>query len=112
MNKPDAPRLLVATETALERWQREFKEGVVDEREMTNVSGIPIRPLYTGADRVASGGDERLGLPGQPDYTRGIYATMPAAAPGRSASSSAWARRPTTTSACSGCWNAARPRCR
>jgi hypothetical protein len=76
MNKPVAPRLLVATETAHERWQREFKEGVADEREIANVSGIPIRPLYTAADRAASGGDEQLGHPGQPDYTRGIYATM------------------------------------
>ena len=76
MNKPDASQLRVATETALERWQREFKEGVVDDRAISNVSGIPIRPLYTAADRVAWGGDERLGLPGQPDYTRGIYASM------------------------------------
>jgi methylmalonyl-CoA mutase N-terminal domain/subunit len=76
MNKPVAPHLLADTETAHERWQREFRESVADDREIANVSGIPIRPLYTAADRAGSGGDERLGHPGQPDYTRGIYATM------------------------------------
>ena len=76
MNKPVASRLLADTESAHDRWQREFSEGVADEREIANVSGIPIQPLYTAADRAASGGDESLGYPGQADYTRGIYATM------------------------------------
>ena len=76
MNKPVDPRLLVDTETAHARWQREFNEGVADDREVANVSGIPIRPLYSAADRAGAGGDAQLGYPGQPDYTRGIYATM------------------------------------
>jgi len=76
MNKPEAPHLLVDTETPHERWRREFEAGVAGDREIANVSGIPVRPLYTGADRAASGSDEKLGYPGQPDYTRGIYATM------------------------------------
>ncbi|MEO6743090.1 MAG: hypothetical protein ABIS28_06480, partial [Caldimonas sp.] len=71
MNKPVEPHLLADTESAQERWQREFRADVGDEREVANVSGIPIRPLYTAADR-ASGADEALGYPGQPDYTRGI----------------------------------------
>ncbi len=39
-------------------------------------SGIEIRPLYTATD--LEGWDEaaRLGAPGQPPYTRGIYPTM------------------------------------
>jgi methylmalonyl-CoA mutase N-terminal domain/subunit len=76
MNKPIDPHLLAGTESAHERWQREFSAGVADEREIANVSGIAIRPLYTAADRAAAGGNEQLGYPGQPDYTRGIYATM------------------------------------
>ena len=55
MNKPVAPHLLAGTETAHERWQREFKEGVADDREIANVSGIPVQPLYTAADRAALG---------------------------------------------------------
>jgi len=76
MNQPIDPHLLASTETARERWQREFDEGVGEAGVIANVSGIPIQPLYTAADRAASGSDELLGYPGQPDYTRGIYATM------------------------------------
>ena len=75
MNKPVEPRLLADSEPARARWQREYREGVAAERAIANVSGIPIAPLYTAADR-RPGGDEALGYPGQPDYTRGIYATM------------------------------------
>jgi methylmalonyl-CoA mutase, N-terminal domain len=76
MNQPRAPHLLAETESAHERWQREFREGGGDDRELANLSGIPVRPLYTAADRDGSGNDASLGYPGQPDYTRGIYATM------------------------------------
>ena len=75
MNKPIEPHLLAGTETAQQRWQREFAEGVADSSEIANVSGIAIHPLYTAADR-APDADAKLGYPGQPDYTRGIYATM------------------------------------
>jgi methylmalonyl-CoA mutase N-terminal domain/subunit len=75
MNKPVDNRLLAEDESAHARWQREFRAGVAEAREIANVSGIPIAPLYTAADRPA-GGDDALGYPGQPDYTRGIYATM------------------------------------
>jgi methylmalonyl-CoA mutase, N-terminal domain len=74
MNKPIESDLLSDRASAHARWLREYREGVGDEREVANVSGIPIAPLYTAADRVA--GDDALGYPGQPDYTRGIYATM------------------------------------
>ena len=45
MNKPIEPHLLDGTETAQQRWQREFGEGVADDRQVANVSGIPIEPL-------------------------------------------------------------------
>ena len=76
MNKPLDPQLLAGTETPHARWQREFDAGAGGEREVANVSGIAIRPLYTAADRDDAAADAQLGYPGQPDYTRGIYATM------------------------------------
>ncbi|MBV9891741.1 MAG: acyl-CoA mutase large subunit family protein [Rhizobacter sp.] len=74
MNAP-ADRPVTDAASAHERWQREYRAGAGDEREIANVSGIPIAPLYTAADRP-SGRDAALGYPGQPDYTRGIYASM------------------------------------
>jgi methylmalonyl-CoA mutase, N-terminal domain len=38
-------------------------------------SGIEVRPVYT-ADDVAEGLEERLGVPGSPPYTRGVYEEM------------------------------------
>ncbi|HYH52429.1 MAG TPA: methylmalonyl-CoA mutase family protein [Acidimicrobiia bacterium] len=38
-------------------------------------SGIEIRPVYTAAD-PAQGLEERLGRPGSPPYTRGVYEEM------------------------------------
>ncbi|HEY2189451.1 MAG TPA: acyl-CoA mutase large subunit family protein [Caldimonas sp.] len=75
MNKPSEGHLLADDASAQARWQREYRDGVGAGREVANVSGIAIAPLYTAADR-APGGDEALGYPGQPDFTRGIYATM------------------------------------
>jgi methylmalonyl-CoA mutase N-terminal domain/subunit len=75
MNRPPGSHLLAGAESAAARWQREYRAGVGTDRDVVvNVSGIPIRPLYTAADR--DGSDDALGYPGQPDYTRGIYATM------------------------------------
>ena len=39
-------------------------------------SGIPIRALYTAEDLADWDPAERLGLPGQPPYTRGVYGSM------------------------------------
>ncbi|MEK9838655.1 MAG: methylmalonyl-CoA mutase family protein, partial [Ilumatobacter sp.] len=36
-------------------------------------SGIEIRPLYTEADLADWDASERLGLPGEPPFTRGVY---------------------------------------
>src|SRR5437588_4584195 len=46
-----------------------------DETRFTD-SGIEIRPLYTAADLEGWDADQRLGRPGEPPYTRGIYADM------------------------------------
>lgn len=75
MNKPiDDRRLRSADPEA--RWQCEYAEQIGTDREVVNRSGIAIKPLYTPGDWDASRHDEDLGFPGQPPYTRGIYATM------------------------------------
>ena len=81
MNKPfDAPLLAAGTSPtegdAKVRWQREFDASAGSEGEVTNVSGIAIQPLYGPEDWAAYGAADPLGHPGQPDYTRGIYASM------------------------------------
>jgi methylmalonyl-CoA mutase, N-terminal domain len=75
MNKPVDGKLL-AQPGALDAWQREYAATIGADKDVANRSGVPIKPLYTERDWNAQerGGD--LGLPGQPPYTRGIYATM------------------------------------
>ena len=78
MNKPVAPHRLGGEDAsaAHERWQAEYRETIGQDRAVENISGIPIQPLYTPKDWGAYGRDNPLGFPGQPDHTRGIYATM------------------------------------
>ena len=47
--------------------------GIVERR---TDSGIEIEPVYTQAHLEGFEPDARLGLPGSPPYTRGVYATM------------------------------------
>jgi methylmalonyl-CoA mutase N-terminal domain/subunit len=75
MNKPLDPATL-APESGFEQWQRQYAEQIGDDRACENRSGIAIKPLYTQDDRDASRRNTELGFPGQPPYTRGIYATM------------------------------------
>ncbi|MDP2640849.1 MAG: methylmalonyl-CoA mutase family protein, partial [Betaproteobacteria bacterium] len=73
MNKPlDAGRLS-ERDTGLERWQREYAAGAGSDKPARNRSGIEVKPLSTPQDWQ---GDyaAALGYPGQPPYTRGIYA--------------------------------------
>jgi methylmalonyl-CoA mutase, N-terminal domain len=76
MNKPiDGALLTPADPYAL--WQQEYAAQIGTERAVANRSGIPVKPLYTERDRPAdASASAELGLPGQPPYTRGIYATM------------------------------------
>ncbi len=76
MNKPLPHAIPASTEEAQVRWSAEYAAQIGQDREVRNRSGIPIRPLYTPLDVDASRYDADVGFPGQPPYTRGIYATM------------------------------------
>ena len=78
MNKPDRARRFVAgTEPAHDALAarvstRRHRRRPRDRQRL----GHPDPAALHAADRGASGSDDALGFPGQPDYTRGIYATM------------------------------------
>ena len=77
MNKPLDSQILAGTPTeAKARWEHGYRASIGADRATVNVSGIPIQPLYGPDDWARYGQPEPLGYPGQPDYTRGIYATM------------------------------------
>jgi methylmalonyl-CoA mutase N-terminal domain/subunit len=75
MNKPLDGKLLSEPD-ALNAWQRDYAATIGADRQVTNRSGLPIKPLYTAHDWNAAERADDLGMPGQPPYTRGIYATM------------------------------------
>ena len=62
-----------AVPTTHEQWRAAY--GLTPERDapLTTLSGEPVRPLYTAADLPE---EERIGLPGQFPYTRGVYPSM------------------------------------
>ena len=61
--------------TDAERWFRE-RYSATPERAVpfTTLSGEPIRPLYTPED--VGSFEERIGFPGEPPFTRGVYPSM------------------------------------
>ena len=60
--------------TDLERWYRDRYAPVPERREtFTTLSGEPVRPLYTEADLPEP---DRIGLPGEYPFTRGVYPSM------------------------------------
>jgi methylmalonyl-CoA mutase N-terminal domain/subunit len=77
MNKPFEPPLAAADAAeARARWERDYAQSIGNDSATENVSGIAVQPIYGPADWPAYGEPDPLGWPGQPDYTRGIYATM------------------------------------
>jgi methylmalonyl-CoA mutase, N-terminal domain len=75
MNKPIDSTLLSQPD-AHRAWEQEYAATIGADKDVTNRSGIAIQPLYTQRDWGATEQADALGLPGQPPYTRGIYATM------------------------------------
>jgi methylmalonyl-CoA mutase N-terminal domain len=75
MNKPVDGKLL-SNADAYGAWEQEYAATIGKDKQVINRSGVPIQPLYTARDWDAAERSDDLGLPGQPPYTRGIYATM------------------------------------
>src|SRR5512140_226252 len=75
MNKPIASQLLSSPD-AYRAWEQEYAATIGTDKRVSNRSGVAIQPLYTERDWSAAEHAGELGLPGQPPYTRGIYATM------------------------------------
>ncbi|HMA07734.1 MAG TPA: methylmalonyl-CoA mutase family protein, partial [Ramlibacter sp.] len=75
MNKPIDSQLLSSPD-AYRAWEQEYAATIGTDRSVSNRSGVAIQPLYTERDWSAAEHAGELGLPGQPPYTRGIYATM------------------------------------
>ncbi|HUF50951.1 MAG TPA: methylmalonyl-CoA mutase family protein [Longimicrobiales bacterium] len=70
-------RELAELRTRLALWQTAFDRLPARGHDCTTISGTPVEPLYTPADR-APGWDylEQLGLPGEFPFTRGPYTSM------------------------------------
>lgn len=76
MNKPLPHPLPGSTEQGRIRWEAEYAAQIGDDHSVANRSGIAIKPLYTPLDVDATRYDRDAGFPGEPPFTRGIYATM------------------------------------
>jgi methylmalonyl-CoA mutase N-terminal domain/subunit len=59
----------------LDAWRADYERTPERDALFTTLSGDPIAPLYTPAD-LEGEAEERIGLPGQFPYTRGVYPSM------------------------------------
>ena len=57
-------------------WRERYDQEIEHDRHIKNRSGITIEPLYTPEDVNPTSFVTRIGYPGAPPYTRGIYPTM------------------------------------
>ena len=57
----------------LDGWREAFAASPERDSSFTTLSGEPVRPLYTEADMPPS---DRIGVPGQFPFTRGVYPSM------------------------------------
>ena len=62
--------------TGEDRWHQDYAAEIGADRAVTNRSGVAIKALYTPRDWSGEEHRDDVGYPGQPPYTRGIYATM------------------------------------
>jgi methylmalonyl-CoA mutase, N-terminal domain len=53
-----------------------IKEPPRENDEITTISGVPLKPLYTSKEQENFDAQAKLGEPGQFPYTRGVYPTM------------------------------------
>jgi methylmalonyl-CoA mutase, N-terminal domain len=59
--------------TTYDEWLEAYRATPERDAEFLTLSGLPVRPLYTEADLPEPG---RIGLPGGPPFTRGVYPSM------------------------------------
>ena len=64
-----------AADGRLAAWREAYERTPERDALFTTLSGEPIAPLYTPAD-LPDDADDRIGLPGQFPYTRGVYPSM------------------------------------
>jgi methylmalonyl-CoA mutase, N-terminal domain len=63
--------------TDAERWYRErYLQTPERDALFETISGEPVAPLYTSQDLPEGAEAERIGLPGEYPYTRGVYPSM------------------------------------
>ncbi len=75
MNKPLKAGELSERKSGFDSWRGEYAASALSDKSVRNRSGIEVKPLYTPQDWQGEH-DTGLGYPGQPPYTRGIYASM------------------------------------
>src|SRR5579863_2918343 len=63
---------LMSTEMP-DSWSAAYAATPERDAQFETLSGEPVRPLYTPQD---AGDPERIGLPGEPPFTRGVYPSM------------------------------------
>jgi methylmalonyl-CoA mutase N-terminal domain/subunit len=64
-----------AADDRLAEWREAYERTPERDALFTTLSGEPIAPLYTPAD-LPDDAEDRIGLPGQFPYTRGVYPSM------------------------------------
>ena len=75
MSETTKKQRLGAYDQAVEHWEKTYAQNLANERPVYNRSGIEIDPLYLPGTDPPLDYVDRLGLPGQTPYTRGIYST-------------------------------------
>ncbi|MBD3343246.1 MAG: hypothetical protein GF353_29385 [Candidatus Lokiarchaeota archaeon] len=58
-----------------EKWEENYKKLKERDQKFVTDSGIDVKPLYTPLD-VKGNYMEKIGFPGEPPYTRGVYPSM------------------------------------
>ena len=76
MNRRAESQQTTGYERAQTKWQDDYRRDIGDGPAVNNRSGVPIKPLYGPETDTDAAHLEKLGLPGQLPYTRGIYPTM------------------------------------
>ncbi len=77
MSEKSSPQMsLPGFEDARSSWRQDYRQQIETDRQVTNRSGIEVRPLYSPEDWNNERYMQDLGFPGQEPFTRGIYPTM------------------------------------